>query len=845
MRSRLAAALAAVFAMLSPVLIFAPASADDAVQRLGACLAGGGQGDLLIVMDASASLRESDPDNHRVEAAGYLLEQLATFVDQTDASIDVALAGFAHDFEVSQDWTALDPETVDELVSAVSTYATKNTGWETDYWVALNGARSHLREKAGNGDCQALVWLSDGMFDLDARDSVSEQERYGVHKPYGPDVELTSKPAEQDVERAGKIDLCRTGGVADALRTQGVTTLAIGLQQSQPPNAFNLMKGVATGAPTQGKACGARNGSDAGVFVLAESIGDLFFAFDELADPEHSPISQTTPLCQAAFCPEGTHQFVLDPSISSVRVLAGSDLTDFYAVLVSPDGQRRRLQVGEDLDGALPAATLKATWLSEGVFALQIDRVRDRGWSGAWQVAIVDPSSTGKGSARSNIRLYGDLEPTWPDARSTELVAGQKAEIKIGLQRSDGSSVEPRDLNGDITVDATLMLDGGGQVPIGADLDAQDLRRPLIVNLAEVPSGGARLNLAMVYTTADAGGIRGTTLEPQAVDFPVRIAPPPDYPTPPRHIDFGFGETTDPVTVSVPLSGKGCAWLGSAETLTLPEGLTSAPVSSSTATPDACQAGELSLTLTPNTLGSGLVSGRVTLMTRAEEASAPPIATTVPFTYEMERPLNQQVFWFAFPLVLLTGLLLPLLLLMLVKWWTSRIPGQSLSLLSVSGPVHDHGSFLDIVVPDPQKISNLPLAGADRRSVPLNATARLKARPGLLRLTEPGHVVVVGQPATTSSGTRLPLAVQDRWVALLDPLDPHRGPVQVVLLLSAGAERLNDLLADARANVPDKVRQLRSTLGPAPTGAPPQDGFLDDWGAPSGGSSAASSHDNW
>jgi len=825
-------------------LIPETASADDAAQQLGACLAGGGQGDLLIVMDTSASLRESDPEDQRVEAAGYLLKQLASFVHQTDASIDVAIAGFANDFDVSQDWTALDPGSVDELVSAVSTYGKKNTGWETDYWTALNGARSHLREKAADGDCQALVWLSDGMFDLDVRDSDSERQAYGVHKPYGPDVELTSESAVQAVQRAGATDLCRAGGLADALRTQGVTTLAIGLQGSQPTKTFDLMKGVATGSPTQGKGCGTRDGSDAGVFVLAERIGDLFFAFDELADPDHAPISQTTALCQGTVCPQGTHQFVLDPSISSARVLGGSDLTDFYVVVVSPDGKRRRLQAGEDLDGALSAATIKVTWLSKGVFSLQMDRVRDRGWSGAWQVAFVDPSSTGLGRARSNIRLYGDLEPAWPGAKSTKLVAGQKAEITVGLQRSDGSVVEPRDLRGDVSVDVKLVPGSGHEVTIGADLNAEALGRRLIVNLAKVPPGSARLHLAMTYTTADAGVIRGTALEPQAVDLPVAILPPPDYPMPPGEIDFGHGETADPVTASVPLSGKGCAWLASAKTLTLPEGLTSARISSRADTPAACKQGELAVTLTPDTLGSGLVSGAVTMMTRAEDSAAPPIETTVPFTYEMERPLNRQVFWLAFVLVMLVGLLLPLVLLLLVKWWTARIPGQSLSLLSTSGPVQEHGSFLDTVVPDPQTIRNLPLEGADRRNVPLNATARLKARAGLSRLTEPGHAVVVGQPAVTSSGPRLPLAVQDRWVALLDPADPHRGPVEVVLVLAGGAGRLNDVLADARANVPDSVRQLRSKLGPAPA-APPPAGSFDDWGAPSTSSSAASSHDNW
>lgn len=834
-RRLLAAAVAALIGMTLAIVptgmgtpaAAAPTSPPDAVQRFGSCLSAGGQGHLLLMLDTSPSLRTTDPTDQRVAAATYLLRELTSFVSKSGAHLDVAVAGFADRYRQTLGWTALSDNTTGQVLNAVAAYRTQKSGFETDYWSALNGARAALAAHAADADCTALVWFSDGMYDLAKRDGSAEEGTYGTTKPYGPGVELTSDEAADQVQRAGTTDLCRKGGVADALRVQGVTTLAIGLQGGQPPGAFDLMRGIATGTKVGGSACGARIASHTGDFVLAQNIGGLFFAFDQLTDPNHAPTSQTTPMCQGTVCPQGAHQFVLDPSISSVRILGGTDLANFYAVLQSPDGTRTRVVPGRSILASTSAYDVRGSWASGSVFTLALTRKRDQGWTGAWQLAFVDPASTGKGTARSNIRLYGDLQPAWLNHSTAPLTSGDSASLQLGLARTNKTHVAPGDLKGAVTVDAELAYADGTVVPIASNLHAQQLSSPVLLSLAGAPTGKARVHLSLTLTTAPAGNVPGTTLEAQVVDYPVRVTPPPNYPRLPDRVAFGTGDSMQPVTADLLLGGPGCAWLQSEESTTLPDGVTAAPVTADASNPSSCSAGKLKLTLTPDHVGSGLVSGLLHVMTRSDQAAGKPMPVTVRYSYEMQRPLNEKVLWLTLVALMLLGLLIPLLILLTVKWATSKIPGSTLTTLTVAGQVSGGSSFLNGWRPDSTELQPRALETTSRRHVELTPRTTLRAKANLLKLTEAGYVVVQDAPFVCSGGSKLPLAVQDQWVAVLDPANPHHGPVEVVFLMATGARRLDELVSDARAKISGAVAELRRGLGTAP--AAPSGGH-DEWG---------------
>ena len=61
------------------------AESGDPVRRLGACAASGAPTDVLLVLDRSASLKDTDPDDTRVDAAQYFLKRLAEFAEDSGA----------------------------------------------------------------------------------------------------------------------------------------------------------------------------------------------------------------------------------------------------------------------------------------------------------------------------------------------------------------------------------------------------------------------------------------------------------------------------------------------------------------------------------------------------------------------------------------------------------------------------------------------------------------------------------------------------------------------------------------------------------------------------------------
>jgi hypothetical protein len=230
-------------------------------------------------------------------------------------------------------------------------------------------------------------------------------------------------------------------------------------------------------------------------------------------------------------------------------------------------------------------------------------------------------------------------------------------------------------------------------------------------------------------------------------------------------------------------------------------------------------------------------------MTEPADGGAP-VPVTVRYRYEMERPADQAVRWAVFAALLVLGLLIPLLLLLVAKWLTAKIPGSALSWLTVSGSVGHGTSFLNQEILDLSAIRSNSLSDGDRRSVSLTPRATLRAKANLRSLASPGQVVVEGGPAVTSTGDTLPLAVQNHWIAVLDPSNPAGGAVEVTFLLAPGAAELSGLLSDARDKLPALVDRLRQEHGipqRAPTdfdnerpgsstaASPPSGGSDDQW----------------
>jgi hypothetical protein len=329
------------------------------------------------------------------------------------------------------------------------------------------------------------------------------------------------------------------------------------------------------------------------------------------------------------------------------------------------------------------------------------------------------------------------------------------------------------------------------------------------------------------------------------------------------------------MSATLPIAGSGCVWLaGPQESLTRPDGVAVPQISSAYTSREKClkitgQAG-LPMTLQIRSTGNGLASGTVNVMTVPTDASLPPIAVKVSYQLEMSRPADVKTLVWVLLLTLSAGILIPLGMLYLVKWWNARIPGDSVLVGQTTGLVSPTGSFLASGGEFPlreQDLSSVILAGTDRRSLVVPGGATLQSKMGW-GITESGFVVVAApgrysvssaRPPTTRKGDRgrLPLAVQGHWVAVLDAVDPLNGPVDVVLLVAPRSGKWADLTADARQRVPEAVDKLRQSVKAPAVGEGPQNGgpVDDDWGTAahtsgsgslqSSGSASGSADDDW
>src|ERR1700737_2255764 len=217
-------ALAGALALWGFPVPTAHAQPNAGVDRYGACLAAQKTGDLLILFDESSSLQQTDPKAARVQAAQYLVRTLGRYADRIGAKLDVAIAGFAETYYPEHDWSPLTGATADSVANAMSPVSSKNTGIDTDYWLALDGARQAPAARGpgvGGGDrCPAIAWFSDGMIDYTARPLV---------KPYADGVSLDSPNGVAETIRRAKDSICRPGGLADQLRAGGIVMLGGGV----------------------------------------------------------------------------------------------------------------------------------------------------------------------------------------------------------------------------------------------------------------------------------------------------------------------------------------------------------------------------------------------------------------------------------------------------------------------------------------------------------------------------------------------------------------------------------------------------------------------------------------
>ena len=351
--------------------------AGGGAKRFGACLASQKTGDLVLLFDESSSLQGTDPQAARVQAARYLLQTLGRYADRVGANLEVATSGFSDTYTREQDWTKLTGSTADQVGAQLSSIATKNTGIDTDYWLALDGARQELASRGpgpnGGQRCQAIAWFSDGKIDFTPR---------ATSKPYADGITLDSPSGVEDTTKRAVESICRPGGVADQLRSSGIIMLGIGLGANKTPGDFDVMSAISTARGLNGMACGEITDPIPGDFYPVSNIDDMLFGFDAL-NPDPGTTGQG-PVCQLRVCPEARHNFTLDRSIKSVDILGSGGVAGVVPYLISPSGKTLELPKKDgrntaDLDGV----PVTYEWRSDSAQTISLQNTGGPQWAGS------------------------------------------------------------------------------------------------------------------------------------------------------------------------------------------------------------------------------------------------------------------------------------------------------------------------------------------------------------------------------------------------------------------------------------------------------------------------------
>ena len=812
------------------------ATDDEAILNLVGCMQSAERLSVVFMIDESGSLRDSDPDGRRVDAAIAAIDGLGLLVgDDRDLDIDVLLAAFGSEFREIRGWTAIAPENDGVLRESLQTFADLTDGRDTDFVNGLGGAREALAartaELAEQGEpetCKAVLVFTDGTYALAVR-TPENMEQLGATKDYAPEIELDSEEAVEQVLAAGTQTMCREGGLADQIRGDDISLLSIALS-GEPTGADQVLLAAATRGRAGDLVCGRPTSSAPGAFVVATSPDVLITRFDEIttrvAGGTLVPPAGDTVACGPDPCPEGTRTVMVDPTMNRLRILAFAPEPGMVVQVEGPGGTAEIDNPGNASAGEVE---LTARGVVDRGFAITAERPAETGdWEGEWTVQLLSPDGSLEGqSVVLAIYVFSDIGVRLVD--DIQLTRGAEAEVSAELVLPEG-------------VEATELIDEADAVlrladPLTDEVLQADLSGPVggpYTGTVTVPVD-YRTSFYRASMELHAVSRQGAEIVSRSAPTDVMVRRPEgSVQFSPHTIEFdrivGQGSSSADLVL---LGGTdaGCVWFGPAEG-TVPDGAGELTItydgraadSEASCIPVPAESNVIvAVEASPQNRATGVALGALVVHEKTDATEA--TVTAVPYSLDLEAGIDTARRLLLFVILMVVGLGLPAALVLMINAVSAQF--QSLDAVrAASVPVKVQGS--DIYRTEGGRIrpfelheedfTSLSGAGSSRRFVfgGVEFTARASRNPL-------GPMVAMAAPEGGAerlkggAGRKVELdaGLAGSWVLLIDPDRTTRARSGVaegnlIMFVTTGtfepqARRLED---DLRRRLPSTASSL-------------------------------------
>lgn len=603
--------------------------ATDAFADLTSCIAANEVLLVSIVVDESASLKRTDPQNQRVEAVQAAVDALAGLEAAGGVTVETNLSIFGGGYGELVGWGPPSGAHGERLQRVIAgDLAGRNGAQNTDYRVALQNAQASVdarRAAVGGAACGAVLWFTDGKLDVGTDGAGPEDD-------------------------AARDELCTPNGIVDGIRAAGTTIIALALftpgDTTVTAEDRERLRAVAEGVGEEAE-CGTvplHPDVAGGAYLSADDPSALSRLFSG-AGALIQGFTQASIECPGAACPDGVLDIHADRAVGGFRVIFESDAGTASPVLTAPTGAEHPLTTGAD--GSV------ATTSRDRLHVTDVD-LADGAAHGTWQL-----HANGATVIDLYYRWGAALEIQAPDG----LIIGEEANTVLVTPLSpDG---QPQAAPAYTSIDLEVTVDGQ---PTPSE-HRQDGTFEIAVAL---PADGAPSEIEVAATATASSAPNEVPLG--TISRTARIATqlPATYPVvTPASLDLGRLTGDDPargtLVVAGPAEGATRACFGPASFDTFPEdaGALALDVPECVDVP----AGErvtVDVSLVPQRGADGVVNGSFPVELTGANADEPR-TVHVPVRASMLRPVNEAERW-----ALVTGLMLLAAVIAMGIAWVGR-----------------------------------------------------------------------------------------------------------------------------------------------------------------------------